>query len=280
MQAFQLIILSLGGLAIGIVSIIFKKLAHLKFHPTTFVLAQHILLTLFAAPLLFYQLKLATSATIWIIAIISISSFAIGFTLNFKALKLIDASAVALIRRLSIPIAAILGLIILSQTLTFKSIIGLILITFGAIIILYQKQHFTLSRGYVFALLMAFGTALALILDKIVLNEFSPITYAFINPLVTTTIFSLIPTARKELPQILKKHLVPLIATSSLGLAAWLSMMFILQSGTASIVYAVYSSMGLVSTVGLSIIVLKETQRLPQKLIGTLIILLGIFLTS
>jgi len=265
----------------GMVYLLEKQISLDKYHPATILIAISLIGSIFAAPLLFYKFQIPTEPKYWTIGIISMLVYGVGSLFEFKAYKSVDASTLSLIGKLNIVIAAIIGIILFKDTYGLSGYIGLMLIIIGSVVVLYEKKAFYMSKGVSFVILMAIGFAVATVLDKIVLEGFSPFTYVFINNFGIGILFLLIyPQARKELWDLVKSYYKLVIPCALLTIVSWAGFLYVLQNYQISYAYTIYEGTSLIAVVVFGIIFLRERLKLWQKLLGLLILLVGIILLN
>jgi drug/metabolite transporter (DMT)-like permease len=270
--------LALAGLLKGYVYIFNKQLALDKYHAATYTAVIQLVSGVLALPLLLYHFQIPRFPQYWLLAITSISIYGLGFFFSIKAYKLIDASVVGLIQRFKILIAALLGITLLAEIYTVKSYLGLFFVLTGALFIVFDQGKIKINSGIIYASVMTAAYGLAGVLDKVLLNHFSPYTYVFINSTLMGSLFFLHPKARKETPLLLKTKTKLVFLSAGLSVISWLMVLIVLQHGSVSTVYPIYDSLALIATVMAGIIILKETTQLYQKILGTISIIIGIFL--
>lgn len=274
----ELFILFCSGILLGISYVLEKKLVVEKFHPATFVVLISSVSTLLSLPLLLYQFKTPIYLLYWILTIGSVIAYGLGFLCSIKAYRKIDASTVGLVSRLNIIITALLAILLLKERYSFISYIALGLIFVGSLLIVFEKGRVHINYGVVYAILMACGYAISAVIDKEILRHFSPFTYVVINNFFVALVFSSVKEARKEAYSLFVKKSSQVIVISLFSISSWVGFLFVLQSGSVSRIYPIFESVALVSTVGAGIVFLKETDKLIQKIIGSVIIISGIFL--
>jgi len=172
---------------------------------------------------------------------------------------------------------ALLGIVLLKEQYSFNAYIGLALIFLSSLIITFNKK-LKLSAGTVYALLMAITGTIATVLDKIILNDFSPLSYVFVNNLLVGLVF--IPnknTARSTL-ELVKNHPLPLFITSLFSTLSFAIVLFVLQKSNVSQTMPAYKGLAFITPVIIGIFVLKEKAKLKQKIAGTILGIIGITL--
>ncbi len=124
----------------------------------------------------------------WLWLLLSgIVGFAIGDLFLFKALVMIGARISMLIMTLAPPTAAILGWIILGETLSSFQLIGMIVTLFGIAIVILQRQDKNVTDiekkgqkfkypliGILMEVIGAFGQGSGLVLSKLGMGDYNP----------------------------------------------------------------------------------------------------------
>lgn len=96
---------------------------------------------------------------------------ALHFGLMFIALSTAPAAGVSIVLQLSIPITAVLSMVILSEKIEGRRGFGIALAFIGVIIVMWQPDVGTLSLGLVFAFL----SAAAISLGSVLIKRYGPI---------------------------------------------------------------------------------------------------------
>jgi len=274
------LILSLASIAIGLTYIVNKRLAHGNYSASTFTFLISYVNAIISIPLLFINFYITHNPWLWILIIVSALTFGLSSYFSFLAYKLTDASTVSLIHKLNIVFVAIIGLLFLNEKYSSLSYLGLLFIIFSNIFIVFNGKNISVNKGMFFAFFMALFSALAAIFDKVILKDFSPFTYVFVNSILTGIMFSFRKNVFSEGLQLLKQNTVMVLTTSILSVGSWVAFLFVLQNTSVSKTFPIYKSLSLIVPVILGIIVLKETNKLWQKILGTIIGVAGIILLA
>ncbi len=271
-------ILLLAGIFLGLVYVLEKKLSSENFHPATFVALISGVSGLVSIPLLLYQFKVPENILFWILAFVSVATYGIGYLFSFKAYKLIDVSEIGLINRLNIVFTAIVAILFLSETYTTYSYIGFLLIFIGSLIIVFKRGKILINKGLLFALIMAMGFGLSAVFDKVLVSQFSPFTYVVINNLAVSLLFFSFREARQESVRLFKSKPIPILLTGILSAISWVGFLFVLQSGAVSKIFPIYDTLSLICIVGMGILFLGEKEKILQKISGSILVIIGVFL--
>jgi len=273
-------ILIIASIAIGLTYIVNKKLSHSKFNASTYTFLISYVNALISIPLLFFNFYISKNPSLWILILISTLTFGLSSYFSFKAYKLADASTVSLVHKLNVALAAVIGILFLYERYSYLSYVGLSLIVVSNLFIVYDGKRINIDKGIFFAFLMAITSALAAIFDKVILKDFSSFTYVFINSLLTGIMFSFRKNIFSEGIQLFKQNTKLILTTSVLNVGSWAAFLFVLQNTSVSKTFPIYKSLSLIIPVILGIIVLKETNKLWQKIAGAIIGVTGIILLA
>lgn len=275
---FTLLLLLFAGLLSGTIQVLNKKLAGSNHQSSTHAVVIALANGVIGLPLLFYQFQLPQSSKTWILIVFSIITYAISLLLYFLAYKLTDVSLVSVVRRLSIVFIAILGVVFLREQLTIANWFGLIMIVLSGIVVTVERKHISLSSGILFALFSAVFASLSAVLDKQILNDISPFTYVVIN----NVLVGLVLLPRKgivaDARDLMKHHWKLILLTAVLMDLGFALVLYVLQGADVAQTMPVYMGLSFMMSVVFGVFLLKEKQKLPQKIVAIIVGLIGIFL--
>jgi drug/metabolite transporter (DMT)-like permease len=111
----------------------------------------------------------------WIIMISGFVGIMLADLFYLRALQLIGASLTGITGSLYSPFVVVLSLLFLGEYLQLWQYIGMVLVLFGVILVGYRKKSLSVEhppiRGFVYAALAVFFTALGIVIIKPVSNE-------------------------------------------------------------------------------------------------------------
>ena len=111
----------------------------------------------------------------WLIFISGIFGIMLADLFYLRALQLIGASLTGITGSLYSPFVVALSLLFLSESLLFWQYIGMILVLSGVVLVGYRRKSLTIVhpplRGFAYAVLAVFFTALGIVMIKPVSNE-------------------------------------------------------------------------------------------------------------
>jgi drug/metabolite transporter (DMT)-like permease len=222
------------------------------------------------------SLKINTNAII----ILLIASFCYGIYERgkFVAAKYLDASVLSTITNISIFIAFIGSLILYSETLSLKKIFGSILII-TALILLSTKNKGDIKskKGIGFAIFISIMFGFAMMLDKLGTSYFGPSLY---NVIVWTVpiIFVWFPEVKfSDLKKEIKNTSWNIVGLAILDVTAYFMQLKALQITEATRVMPIIQT-STIFTVILGIIILKEKDNVPLKLLSGIMATIGVCL--
>jgi len=197
----------------------------------------------------------------------------------FKAYKITPVSEVSIIFASSSIWSVITALIVLGEELTINKIIGVILVILGIIVINYSKTKWQINKGHVLALFGALFAGVSFINDVFILKHFKSISsymiIAFTFPAILTFFYR--PNLINKISFILnKKNLLNLLVCGFLySLGTFAIFEAYNQGGEASLISPI-SQTSIIFTVIFGYFFLKEKDKLPNKILGTLFAFIGV----
>lgn len=229
-------------------------------------------------PLLFYQFRLPSSPMTWILVFLSVGIFALSAAFMFKSYQHLELSLLTILQRFNIIFVAIIGIIFLGERLSLLGIAGLLFLFIGSSSILYENKRFTLSAGAWYTILSALLSAIAAVLDKAILKDFSPYTYAFINNLLVGCAFLWRKDTLSESLQFLRRYPIHIVSSSFFGMIGFTTLLVVLAQTQVSQTMPVYKTVSFFIPVVLGVIIYKEQGKLIQKMMGVFLAITGILL--
>ena len=279
-MSFELAILLLASIATGVVYVADKKISNGKHQADAYTILTLTLNVLVSLPLLLVNYYMSSNLWIWLMIIISGAAYGLSRFFIYKAYQNNDASAVGIINKFTIVLGALLGIIIFNESYSASSYVGLALIAFSSILILYNGKKIQLDKGAVYALIMVVLSSFAAILDKAVLKDFSAYTYVFVNAVASVIFFTGKKGIFKKGLDMFKDHTFLIILRTILVMFSYTAFLVVLQNSQVSVTFPIYKSLSLIVPVVLGITLLKEKSRLWQKLFGMLFGIVGIILIA
>ncbi|MFA6572377.1 MAG: EamA family transporter [Bacteroidota bacterium] len=274
----NILFLTLAGLLIGVVQIINKRLVSSNHRSTTYTSVTMLANAVVAFPLLFINFRISYSLYYWGAILLSVLLFTVSCYYGFKAYKEIDISAMSVIQRLNIVFVALIGLTFLRENYSVNNYVGFCLILAGGLVVVYEKRKLLINKGVIYALIATFFGAVSATLDKVILKDFSPFTYAFLSSFLVGITFLWRKDIVHDNIKLFQRHKILIILRSILGISSYILLLLVLAKTNVSQTMPVYKGLSLIIPVILGILVLGEKTNIKQKIAGTLMSLLGIML--
>lgn len=206
---------------------------------------------------------------------------AITDMLFIRARQLEEVSKLSIVIRLSSVWALLGGFLFFKEPLLPQKIVGVVLTISGAILVLWQGQKISLSKGIRIVILASFLFISNSFIDKyLVGNLASPALYKTMSLIVTCFwVFLMVPNSFGAIKAEfnLQKHLV-VLAGIFIGVSS-ISIIKGIQIGEISRVFPIQSLYVIFSVLG-GIFLLKERERIWQKILGAIVAFLGVYFLS
>jgi len=206
--------------------------------------------------------------------------YASGTILLFKALQTTEASRATILRSSAALWTITVALTFLGESFNFFKFIGIGLILGGVLLVSFKKEEIKFTRGDLFALGSAFCYGVAFANDTFILRQADALSYTTIAFLLPgLLILAMKPGAIKDAklflkPSILLRMAILVILYSASAIMVYLAYQ---QGGAASQLAAIAQS-GVILTVMLAAIFLRERSHLPRKFIAAVIATAGVLL--
>ncbi len=208
--------------------------------------------------------------------------YAVGNVFIFKSLKLLDASEFTVIFALRSLVTMIGASIFLFEKVTVYQIIGALLV-FGSIAYMnWKNRKFELSKGSFFAILASFAIGSAFVNDAFLMKDFGASTYlaiAFIAPSIVIWLTNLNKT-RDIAPFLNMKFLPKLFLTTIFYALSAFSVFSAYKVGQNASQIAPLSQTSVIMIAILSYIFLKERDNVIKKIVGTILVFMGVMLLA
>lgn len=211
--------------------------------------------------------------------LLSVILWAIGTTLSFKALQLLESSEVTILTSVRALITIFGSIIFLHEFFSIRKSIGTIIILGSIFLVAHLKRGFSFNKGVFFALLSALFCGAAVVVDVINMKGYDPVSYlAVINILIGSVLLVYYPKAIKQwkmfiAPSFLSK-MIPL-GTFSFAQA---SMYYTALSFGPTSQIAPINQAQVIITVLLAAVILRERDHLKVKIFASILAVVGIIL--
>jgi len=198
----------------------------------------------------------------------------------FKGLKTIELSENSILWSSKAIWTMLTAAIFLKEQVDLVRIIGMLLILAGITVVSWKGKKWKLNRGHLFALAGAFFLGVSFTNDAFLLNHFEVPSYsaiAFLFPALL--LLAIKPKSIGKFRLFLnKKRLFRMIIASFLFGVGTLGIYYSYQRGGDASQIVPISQSSVILIVILAFIFLKERNRFAQKVIGSLLAFIGIWL--
>lgn len=207
--------------------------------------------------------------------------YAAGNVLIFASLKKIEASEFTILfstRSLWVMVGAV---VFLHEAIVSQHLLGTILILLSVVLVSWKKKQFTLSRGGLYAVLAAGAFGLAFVNDAFIIGKTVDVpSYLFIAfTLPGIAVLAAFPRSVKKMKPLLEtKTLIKLLILGVFYSVSAITIFLAYQVGQNAAQIGPLNLTSTILTVILSVVILKETDFLLRKLIGTIISFVGVLL--
>lgn len=205
-----------------------------------------------------------------------------AYLLRYRAFQLIGASEVVLFSVTGRLWNVIGASLFLHETVTPKIILGALLILIGVMVTRFEKRKFVINKGIIFVLIASFLFGIGDINGFFILKTYDSTNFLIYSEFLPVIALLLLqPKAIKKLRYYFHKDkaikISLLSACDALGmLALYLAYQ---NGGSASIIGPLRATSTILTTV-LAITILKERNNIQNKLIGSVVAVLGVVLLT
>lgn len=200
----------------------------------------------------------------------------------FKAMQQTEASIFTILFNSRVIITVLGAVILLNNPFTAKQILGTILILASVIAVSFKKEKLQFKKGEIYSLLAGFFLACGVINDSMILKSFDVATFsaiAFIIP--GFFIWVINPKSTSKILALPKDKFFPRLGLMGLIYGtAYTTYNFAYNSSQNAAKIAAIFPISSVITVLISMILLKERQRMLIKLLAAIISFTGVLLIN
>lgn len=206
--------------------------------------------------------------------------YGLGTYCIFKAMKYLESSEASIISSSTTLVVIASAMIFLNEKLNFNKLIGISLIMIAVIGASLKKTKFVLNKGVFYALGMALFYGLATTNDAFLIKFSNPFSYLVFCSLFPGIFLILIsPKSLLKINYYFKlKNLLKLFLFSSFYVAGAIGFYYALSTGGQVSQVSAINRASIVLTVVLAAIFLGERDRLWQKIIYGILVIVGVIL--
>lgn len=208
--------------------------------------------------------------------------YGFGNLFIFQALKLIEASRFTIIFASRALFTILASFLFLQEQLSFRQILGAFFILLGVILVNIKSAKLRFSKKEAVALLAAMAFGFSNTNDRFLLKSFAVYPYVFLGFTIPAFfVMFLYPYTIKKMQVFLeRKLLVKMFLLCVVYAVSSITFFFAFQKASNASQVVLINLTGVIITVLLAIIFLKERDYLPQKLLGAAAGFVGLLLVS
>jgi drug/metabolite transporter (DMT)-like permease len=204
--------------------------------------------------------------------------YGLGSVFTFYAYKTAEASEISVIFATSALWSVIAATFLLDEKIEIKQGIGMLFVLLSLVIVNIRRTSWNVGRGHVMAILGAAMFGIAFTNDAFILNKYESVpsymVIAFALPSFVSLVFK--PRAVFDIPHFFKlKVFFGLMACSIFYSLAAISIFSAFKAGGQASVVNMLRQSGIVFTVLLSFVFLKERDNMRNKVIGVILAMVG-----
>lgn len=235
--------------------------------------------SLLMMPLFAFKFSLSLNTIITLLIVVCI--YAITDRLNTEARYGLETSTFSMVKRLSTVFMIIFGFIFLKEKLILNKILGATIIIIANIILTYNKGKFEINKYLGMAILAQFLFAIAMVINVDVSDHFNLAFYTWITVTFPAILIALVGRHKpKAIIKEFKRYNKTKFLIASFSWALMLnSSIRAYQLGSITIVAALLSLTPILNSLA-ELIINKNTNRIIQKIIISILLILGVILVN
>lgn len=206
--------------------------------------------------------------------------FTPAYLLKYRGFQLIGASEVVMLAITGRMWNVFGAWLFLHETVTFRMIVGVVLILGGVMLARYERGKFALNKGVIFVLISAALFGLGEINGFYILRTYDSsnfLIYSYLLPVAALLLFQ--PQTVGKLKYYLYKGRAVKMGLLSLCDSLGMLMLYLsYQAGGKAAVIGPLRSASIIITVLLAMVILKERDNIQNKLLGTFVTVAGVIL--
>ncbi len=229
----------------------------------------------------FFKFTLPNDFNIYIILLIATFLYAITDRLNIEARYGLDPSTFSVLKQLSTVFMIFFGILFLKEKLIFTRVLGAIIIIFANLLLAFEKGKLKFNKYFIMSIISNFLFAIAMLINVNISEQFNLAFYTIITVSIPAFLIKVfgkykIIDLKNEFNMYHKKEF--LIAAFSWCLML-ISSVKAYQLGDIAIVAPIFTLTSIVNAM-IEFLVLKNKNKLIQKLIAAILLTLGVILVK
>ncbi len=235
--------------------------------------------SLLMMPLFAFKFSISLNTIITLLIVVCI--YAITDRLNTEARYGLETSTFSMVKRLSTVFMIIFGFIFLKEKLILNKILGAAIIIIANVILTYNKGKFEINKYLGMAILAQFLFAIAMVINVDLSDHFNLAFYTWITVTFPAMLIALVGKHKpKAIIKEFKRYNKTKFLIASFSWALMLnSSIRAYQLGSITIVAALLSLTPILNSLA-ELIINKNTNRIIQKIIISILLILGVILVN
>lgn len=226
-----------------------------------------------------YQAGFPTDPLAWLVLAFGATTYGLFERHRFKAAKLLEVSVFDTILNFGVVIAFFGGAILYHEPLTLETLSGGLLIITSLFIVSYQKkQAITIPlKNIIFGVLVSTALGLGWLVDKMGATYFNSEMYGLLVWFFPLPLIAYPSITLRDFKNEPKTVWCETLLLATLNALAYYAMLEALRLAAATKVIPIIQTSVLLSTL-LGIFILKERSRIPQKILASVLGVIGVYL--
>lgn len=204
--------------------------------------------------------------------------YGLGSIFTYHAYKTAEASEISVIFASSSLWSVVGASFLLGEKIDNTQMLGMFLVLLSLIVVNIRNTKWNIGKGHLLAIIGAFMFGVAFTNDAFILRKYDSVAsymvLAFTVPAFISLIFK--PNAIFAVPHFFKpKKILSLLLCASFYALAAISIFSAFKAGGQASIISMLRQSGIIFTVGLSFIFLKERDNMWNKTIGVIMAIVG-----
>jgi uncharacterized membrane protein len=232
---------------------------------------------MFIALLPFSKVKYPVDLQVWLRVPLMVSFYAVGNVFYMRGVERISASEIGLLFA-SQPVWIFLGgVLFLGEDTAPVKLVGILLVLVGLVVV-YFKGKLRWSFFHSLTALASIIISAAMVVDRFLIDYFSPVFYSSIAWTLPGLIDFSLPGVRQEAGALSKKDWLVLLLPAAFAVLFGLGIFLSYQAGGEASRVGGILRLSTIFTIVLGYFVFNEKQEIVRKLIGGVIVVMGVVL--
>ena len=235
--------------------------------------------SLLMIPLFDIKFKINTSILLTLLIVVCI--YAITDRLNTEARYGLETSTFSMVKRLSTVFMIIFGFLFLKEPIILNKILGAAIIIIGNVILTYNKGKFEVNKYLLMAIISQFLFAIAMVINVDLSDHFNLAFYTWITVTIPALLITIVGRHKpKDIIKEFNRYNKPRFLIAAFSWALMLnSSIRAYQLGSITIVAALLSLTPILNSL-VELIFNKDTNKIIQKIIVSILLILGVILVN